>query len=113
MLNINCQVTNDPYKWRQINEKTQQDKSKQNNNIKNNLSTNYKTNQEIDYFIAGPCMEADKEVRQTQHHKYTKDTTMYLLELCACKEPSHLLVKDYSKPYQVLQRHVKPFQKEF
>ena len=73
-------MTDNPHNRRQINEQTKQDHSKAINNIKTNLWTHNKTNQEVDFFITGPGMEANREV-SAKTAKYTKNMAMYSLQL--------------------------------
>ena len=44
-----------------FSEQRKKDKSKSINRTNNNLCTNNKTKQEIDFFITGPGTEADRE----------------------------------------------------
>ena len=59
LINIICDTTNTDQHRTQINEHTKQDKPKTNKNSKINLQSSNKIHQEVEYFIAGPDMEAD------------------------------------------------------
>ena len=59
-LSINGWTIKDSHRWKQINGQIKQDKSKPNNSAKDNPNDNNKTNHKIEYFIAGPGMEADR-----------------------------------------------------
>ena len=91
LLSINCQVTNDMHTRRQINQHKKQDNSKSVNGIENDLCTNSKTNQEIDYFITMPGMVAIRDANEKQH-KNTPRIWQYSLELNALEAlPPHRL----------------------
>ena len=54
---------NNQCKGRQINKQTKQDESQPSSSTKSNLHSNNKNKQEIDSFIAGPGMEANRMAR--------------------------------------------------
>ena len=62
-----------------------QDTSKINNSAKRYLHANNKTRQEIDYFIAGPGMEANEAARAETTLKIHDKLMMYLPELGVSK----------------------------
>ena len=73
-----------------------------NNIFKNNVHTNDKIKQEIDYFIAGPGKEADRmanaETTLKIHDKYSDVFT----EIWCFKDTFSSQVKDDIKPYMAL-----------
>ena len=101
LLSINCQITNNL----QINEQTKQSKSIPNSSIKNNLYTRNKTNQEVDYFIVGPHMEANREV-STKTLKIYEEYGNVFTGIGCFKNASLLQIKDDKKQYQVSLRCV-------
>ena len=72
LLNINCQTKKINKKEDKLMKKLNKIKikiikSKASNSFKNNLHNNNKIKQEIDYYTAGPGMEADRVASAEQH----------------------------------------------
>ena len=93
-----------------------QENSKPNNSFKNNLHTNNKTKQEIDYFIAGPGTEANRVASAEITQKMHDDVSDIFTGNGCFKGTFSLQVKYDTKPYKALLRHIEytlqePFQK--
>ena len=74
---------NKQHNGRQINEQTKENKSRGNNSFKNNLHINDKIKQEIDYFITGLGIEANRGASTKQHLKCKMNIVMNLQQLGA------------------------------
>ena len=88
MLRINSQNTNNKQTARQINEQTIHEKSKRSNSSKNNPHPLNIMNQEIDYFIAGLGIEANRAARVGTMQKIHKEYSDVLMGIWCFKGTS-------------------------
>ena len=82
------------------------EKFKTNKNLKDNLYPNNKIKPDIDYFLAVLLMQANKVVNGETTQKIYNEYRNVLTGIECFKGNFSLQVRDDTKPYQVLPRHV-------